>query len=97
MVKTYVVTTPTGNIGRHVVRELLNAGKSIRIIARNLDKLEADVRSQDDLWGAFRFAAHTLHDQLGYGGFVDFPALASQAIDRPIQGRQPLIQGFHHR
>ncbi|ARV59628.1 hypothetical protein BZZ01_14195 [Nostocales cyanobacterium HT-58-2] len=40
-----VVTTPTGNIGRHVVRELMNAGKSIRVIVRNPNKLGADVRA----------------------------------------------------
>lgn len=39
------LTTPTGNIGRHVVRELMNAGKSIRVITRNPDRLDADVRA----------------------------------------------------
>lgn len=34
-----VVTTPTGNIGHQVVRELLDAGESLRVIARYPDKL----------------------------------------------------------
>lgn len=34
-----VVTTPTGNIGRHVVRHLLDAGETVRVIARDPAKL----------------------------------------------------------
>ena len=41
---TVLVCTPTGNIGRYVVRELLNRGESIRVIVRNPDKLNADIR-----------------------------------------------------
>lgn len=40
-----VITTPTGRIGRHVVRELMNAGKSVRVVVRNPDKLDADVHA----------------------------------------------------
>jgi hypothetical protein len=34
-----VVTTPTGNIGHHVGRHLLEASEPIRLIARELTKL----------------------------------------------------------
>jgi uncharacterized protein YbjT (DUF2867 family) len=44
--KPIVVTTPTGNIGHQVVRKLLNAGESLRVIARNPHKLAKDIRSQ---------------------------------------------------
>ena len=46
---TIVVSTPTGNIGRHVVRALLNAGKQLRLIARNPDKLDADTRTRTEV------------------------------------------------
>lgn len=41
-----VVTTPTGNIGRHVVRHLLDAGEALRLIVRDPSKLAQDVRDQ---------------------------------------------------
>ncbi len=41
-----VVTTPTGNIGRHVVRHLLDAGKALRLIVRDPSKLPSDVRER---------------------------------------------------
>ena len=41
-----VVTTPTGNIGRHVVRHLLDAGEALRLIARDPSKLPQDVRNR---------------------------------------------------
>ncbi len=41
-----VVTTPTGNIGRHVVRHLLDAGEALRLIVRDPSKLSRDVRDQ---------------------------------------------------
>lgn len=41
-----VVTTPTGNIGRHVVRHLLNAGEALRVIVRDPSKLSPDVRAR---------------------------------------------------
>lgn len=41
-----VVTTPTGNIGRHVVRHLLNAGEALRLIVRDPSRLPHDVREQ---------------------------------------------------
>ena len=41
-----VVTTPTGNIGRHVVLHLLDAGEALRLIVRDPSKLPQDVRDQ---------------------------------------------------
>ena len=41
-----VVTTPTGNIGRHVVRHLLDAGEALRLIVRDPSKLAPDVRDR---------------------------------------------------
>lgn len=41
-----VVTTPTGNIGHHVVEDLLNAGESVRVIARDPGKLAPAVRDR---------------------------------------------------
>lgn len=39
-----VVTTPTGNIGRHVVRHLLDAGAALRLIVRDVARLPSNVR-----------------------------------------------------
>ncbi|BCL34575.1 NmrA family NAD(P)-binding protein [Nostoc sp. MS1] len=44
-----VVTTPTGNIGHQVVRELLDAGKFLRVITRHPDKLTDAVRAQAEV------------------------------------------------
>ena len=41
-----VVTTPTGNIGRHVVRHLLDAGEALRLIVRDAAKLPQEVRDR---------------------------------------------------
>jgi uncharacterized protein YbjT (DUF2867 family) len=41
-----VVTTPTGNIGRHVVRHLLDAGEALRLIVRDPSRLAPDVRDR---------------------------------------------------
>ena len=41
-----VVTTPTGNIGRHVVRHLLDAGEALRLIVRDPSRLPEDVRDR---------------------------------------------------
>ena len=41
-----VVTTPKGNIGRHVVRDLLDAGEAVRVIVRDAAKLEAATRGR---------------------------------------------------
>jgi uncharacterized protein YbjT (DUF2867 family) len=40
------ITTPTGFIGSKLVRELLAADEAVRVIARDPDKLPADVREQ---------------------------------------------------
>ncbi|WP_200928393.1 SDR family oxidoreductase [Sphingobium sp. Leaf26] len=41
-----VVTTPTGNIGRHVVRHLLDAGEVLRLIVPDPSKLAQEVLDQ---------------------------------------------------
>ena len=40
-----VVTTPTGHIGHHVVRHLLEAGETVRVVVRDPAKLEDTVRA----------------------------------------------------
>jgi uncharacterized protein YbjT (DUF2867 family) len=44
-----VVTTPTGNIGRHVVRHLLEANEELRLIVRDPGKLPPEVRDHVDV------------------------------------------------
>ncbi len=44
-----VVTAPTGNIGQHVVRHLLNRGEQVRVIARHPAKLDNHVREQAEV------------------------------------------------
>jgi uncharacterized protein YbjT (DUF2867 family) len=44
-----VITTPTGNIGRHVVSQLLAAGESLRLIARYPDKLDSEIAAQTEV------------------------------------------------
>jgi uncharacterized protein YbjT (DUF2867 family) len=46
---TIAVTTPTGNVGSHVVRMLCQAGVRPRLLLRNPDRLDADVRDQVEL------------------------------------------------
>jgi uncharacterized protein YbjT (DUF2867 family) len=41
-----VITAPTGNIGHHVVQELLAAGEKLRLVLRDATKLPEGVRSQ---------------------------------------------------
>jgi uncharacterized protein YbjT (DUF2867 family) len=41
-----VVTTPTGNIGRHIVRHLLDAGEALRLIVRDPFRLAPDVSAR---------------------------------------------------
>lgn len=41
-----VVTTPTGNIGHHVVQHLLDAGEALRVIVRDPAKLPQTVRDR---------------------------------------------------
>ena len=49
MAVTIAVTTPTGNVGSHVVRMLCQAGVRPRLLLRNPDRLDADVRDRVDL------------------------------------------------
>src|SRR5207247_4316888 len=43
---TILITTPTGNIGRRVLRELLAPEFSVRVIARDPARLPEEVREQ---------------------------------------------------
>jgi uncharacterized protein YbjT (DUF2867 family) len=44
-----VVTTPTGQIGRHVVRGLLDAGEDVRVVVRDPARLADDVADRVDV------------------------------------------------
>jgi uncharacterized protein YbjT (DUF2867 family) len=44
-----VITTPTGNIGRHVVNQLLAAGESLRTIVRYPDRLDRLISARTDV------------------------------------------------
>ena len=46
---TIAVTTPTGNVGFHVVRMLCQAGARPRLLLRDPDRLDADVRYRVEL------------------------------------------------
>ena len=59
-----VVTTPTGNIGRHVVRHLLGAGKPVRLIVRDPSKLPTEVRDQVEIVQGSHGDADTLDHAL---------------------------------
>ena len=43
------VTTPTGNIGHHVVQHLLDAGEALRVVARDPAKLPQAVRDRVEI------------------------------------------------
>ena len=44
-----VITTPTGNIGHHVVQSLLDAGEKVRVVARDRGKLPQAVRDRAEV------------------------------------------------
>jgi uncharacterized protein YbjT (DUF2867 family) len=46
---TILIATPTGNIGHHVLRSLINAGRSVRVIARYPDKIDPDIATQIEI------------------------------------------------
>jgi uncharacterized protein YbjT (DUF2867 family) len=60
-----VITTPTGNVGRHVVTQLLAAGESLRLIARYPDRLDAAIAAQTEV----------------IQGSIDDPKVLSQALN----------------
>ena len=41
-----VVTTPTGHIGRHVLRHLVDAGEAVRVVVRDASKLPQDINTK---------------------------------------------------
>lgn len=60
-----VITTPTGRIGHPIVRELLDAGEQIRLVARNPDKLDPNICTRAEV----------------IQGSIDDPRLLMQALD----------------
>ena len=46
---TIAITTPTGNVGAHVVRMLVQAGVRPRLLLRKPDRLDAELRDRVDL------------------------------------------------
>jgi uncharacterized protein YbjT (DUF2867 family) len=60
-----LITTPAGNIGRRVLRELLAPEFSVRVIARDPARLPEDIREQVDV----------------VGGSTDEPATLRKALD----------------
>ena len=46
---TIAVTTPTGHIGSHVVRMLCQAGMRPRLLVRDPDRLDAELRDHVEL------------------------------------------------
>ena len=44
-----VITTPTGNIGRHLVRSLLDAGEAVRVVVRDPARLPQAVRDRAEV------------------------------------------------
>ena len=59
-----VVTTPTGNIGRHVVRHLLEAGEAVRVVVRDPSKLSQDVCNRVEVVEGSHGDADTLDQAL---------------------------------
>ena len=49
MASTILVTTPTGNIGRHVVDSLLAAGQKLRLFVRDANKVPESVRNRTEI------------------------------------------------
>jgi len=43
-----VITTPTGQIGRQVLGNVLNSGKPIRVIVRDPSRLPSEARKRID-------------------------------------------------
>lgn len=65
-----VVTTPTGNIGRHVVQQLVEAGEAVRVVARDPSKLPEAVRDRVEV----------VSGSHGDAGILDQAFRAAQAV-----------------
>src|SRR5262245_32973823 len=46
MIMSIVITTPTGNIGKHALQQLLQAGADVAVIVRRPEKLPDSIRSR---------------------------------------------------
>jgi uncharacterized protein YbjT (DUF2867 family) len=44
-----VITTPAGNIGRQVLADLLDSGEQLRLVARDLSGIPADIRQRAEM------------------------------------------------
>lgn len=59
-----LITTPNGNIGRRIVPELLAPEFSVRVIARNPNRLPSDIREQVEIVRGSIDDARTLREAL---------------------------------
>ena len=48
-----VVTTPNGNIGKHVLRRLIEAGESVRAVSHRPERIPADLRERCEIVPGF--------------------------------------------
>src|SRR5262249_2752502 len=46
MIMSIVITTPTGNIGKHALQQLLQAGAEVSVIVRQPEKLSDSIRTR---------------------------------------------------
>ena len=44
-----VVTTPTGNIGHHLIQRLVGADEQVRVVVRDASKLPEQVRDRVEI------------------------------------------------
>ncbi len=56
-----VITTPTGNIGHHVVQDLLAAGAKLRLVLRNATRLPDDIRARVEIVQGSHAEAAVVH------------------------------------
>ncbi len=56
-----VITTPAGQIGSQVLRNLLNRGEELRVVARDPSGIPADVRKGLELREIDRFNLRDFH------------------------------------
>lgn len=79
---TIAVTTPTGHVGSQVTRLLCQAGVRPRLLLRNPDRLEPELRDQAELAvGDQRDAGYVAEATRGAGGLA--AAMRRSASTRP--------------
>lgn len=95
-----VVTTPTGNIGRHVVRDLVEAGEQVRVVARDPSKLDPGVRDRIEvIEGSHGYAATIDRAIDGANGlFWVAPPVPSGTLEESYSGfTRPAAQAVARR